>query len=87
MAGGVLNLAGITVFQANNGIIEIPSDTKIKGVNDDNFLNTASFDVSTNTLELKTTKGDVVSVDLTTLSTDIQSSASSDATALAIALG
>ncbi|MEK9694157.1 MAG: hypothetical protein VW270_00255 [Candidatus Poseidoniales archaeon] len=89
MAGGVLNLAGITVFKANNGVIEIPNGTQIKGVTDvsDTFLSTATFDVSTNMLQLTTTDGNAITVDLSSLSNKLIGTASQDATALAIALG
>jgi hypothetical protein len=89
VAGGVLNLAGITVFKANNGVIEIPNGTQIKGITDtsDTFLDTATFDVSTNILQLVTTDGNAVNVDLSSLSNKLIGTASQDATALAIALG
>ena len=85
MAGGVLNLAGITVFAANNGVIEIPEGTQIRGVTDveDEFVNRASYDASTNQLTLETSSGNSIQVDLSQLI----GTASQDATALAIALG
>lgn len=85
MPGGVLNLDGQTIFQSNNGIIEIPPTTFIRGISDlfDVFINNASFDVQTNTLVLQTNDGTLINVDLSTL----QSTADGDATALAIALG
>lgn len=85
MSGGVLNLAGITVFAANNGVIEIPDGTQIKGITDldDEFVNSASYDVSTQKLTIETSNGNSVTVDLSQLI----GTASQDATALAIALG
>ena len=85
MAGGVLNLAGITVFAANNGVIEIPEGTQIRGVTDveDEFVNSASYDASKNQLTLETSSGNTIQVDLSQLI----GTASQDATALAIALG
>lgn len=85
MAGGVLNLAGITVFAANNGVIEIPEGTQIRGVTDveDEFVHSASYDASTNQLTLETSSGNSIQVDLSQLI----GTASQDATALAIALG
>lgn len=85
MAGGVLNLAGITVFAANNGVIEIPEGTQIRGVTDveDEFVNNASYDASTKKLTLETSSGNTIQVDLSQLI----GTASQDATALAIALG
>lgn len=89
MPGGVLNLDGQTIFQSNNGIIEIPSTTFIKGISDlfDVFINNASFNVSTNILTLQTNNGQLVSVDLSDLQDEITQTVSGDATALAIALG
>jgi hypothetical protein len=89
VAGGVLNLAGITVFKANNGVIEIPNETQIKGITDtqDIFIDQASFDVNTNKLTLETVTGNQITVDLSSLSNKLTGTASQDATALAIALG
>jgi len=87
MPGGVLNLDGQTIFQSNNGIIEIPPSTFIKGISDLTSvnLNNASFDVATNILTLNVNDGNTFSVDLSSL--DGGAVADSDATALAIALG
>lgn len=89
MPGGVLNLDGQTIFQSNNGIIEIPSTTFIKGISDlfDVFVNSASFNAQTNILTLTTNNGNLVNVDLSDLQDEITQTASGDATALAIALG
>ncbi|NDB78501.1 hypothetical protein EB155_01430 [archaeon] len=89
MPGGVLNLDGQTIFQSNNGIIEIPPTTFIRGISDlfDVFINNASFDIQTNTLTLQTNNGTLINVDLSTLSDEIVQTAEGDATALAIALG
>lgn len=88
MPGGVLNLDGQTIFQSNNGIIEIPSSTFIRGISDlaDIHLNNAAFNVQTNILTLNTSSGNTISVDLSSLSGGV-APADSDATALAIALG
>ena len=77
MPGGVLNLDGQTIFQSNNGIIEIPSTTFIKGISDlfDVFINNASFNVSTNILTLETNNGQLVSVDLSDLQDEITQTA------------
>lgn len=87
MPGGILNLDGQTIFQSNNGIIEIPSSTYIKGISDLTSinLNNASFDVATNILTLYVNDGNTYTVDLSSL--DSGAVADSDATALAIALG
>ncbi len=87
MPGGILNLDGQTIFQSNNGIIEIPSSTYIKGISDLTSinLNNASFDVATNILTLYVNDGNTYTVDLSSL--DGGAVADSDATALAIALG
>lgn len=89
MPGGVLNLDGQTIFQSNNGIIEIPSTTFIRGISDlfDVFINNASFNANTTILTLQTNNGQLVSVDLSDLKDEITQTTSGDATALAIALG
>lgn len=89
MPGGVLNLDGQTIFFSNNGIIEIPPTTFIKGISDlqDVRLNSASFDTQTSTITLTTTNGNTVTVDISSLSANVTETATNDATALAIALG
>jgi len=89
MAKGILNLDGTTIFRSNNGIIEIPPETFIKGISDsfDVYISAASFDNVTKTLTLETNSGNTFHVNLNTLSTGIVRTASEDATALAIALG
>lgn len=89
MAGGVLNLGGITVFEANGSFIDVPSGTVIRGLTTasglDVFVNNAVFSSTTNLLTLTTTDGNTLNVDLSSL--DAAAAADADATALAIALG
>lgn len=89
MAGGVLNLDGQTIFRSNNGIIEIPSTTFIRGISDlvDEHVNNASFNAQSNILTLTTNSGNTINIDLSDLQDEIVQTASGDATALAIALG
>jgi len=90
MPAGVLNLAGITVFEENNGYIDVPSGTIIRGLNlTDSVVNSAVFSSTTNILSLSTTEGNTISVDLSSLDGGGAGGGitSGDATALAIALG
>lgn len=89
MPGGILNLDGQTIFRSNNGIIEIPPNTFIRGISDlpDIRLNSASFDVQTSIITLTTSSGNNILVDISSMSTSLSEGATNDATALAIALG